>query len=298
MKVPAVIDHLIIPIRIVIVVALLYAVVQTVLFFVFGAGNNDDSDLNDLEMFSMPTEVSVDNIIDANLFGELPKEEIAPVIEETTLNLKLIGISYNEADPSQSRAFIVGRTKARAVNKGVGERVEGVEITDIFEDHVLLLRGGKKESLFVEQRQRLIAPVQETSFELELPGLADGLITQTDLVESEDTEDTLATTKTGWIRQYYDTYHKRIEEEPEEVLSELGVTPVDAESAAGYRLQDTMAERLGLRTGDILLSVNGHSVGNVQEDLTRFEEQLDAESLKLEIQRGETKITVNYKPSL
>ena len=144
MKVPAVIDHLIIPIRIVIVVAILYAVAQTVLFFVFGAGNKDDSDVNDLEMFTMPTEVSVDNIIDAHLFGELPKEEIAPVIEETTLNLKLIGISYNEADPSQSRAFIVGRTKARAEQRSVGERVEGVEITDIFEDHVLLLRGGKK----------------------------------------------------------------------------------------------------------------------------------------------------------
>lgn len=297
MKVPAAIDHLIIPIRIVIVVALLYAIGQTVWFFVFGAGNENDSDPSDLRVFNMPTEVSVDDIIDANLFGELPKEELAPIIEETTLNLRLVGISYNKADPSRSRAYIVGRTKAKAKRCSVGERVDGVEVSDIFEDHVLLLRGGKKESLYVEQREPLINTVKETSAVPELPSLADGLITQADLDGIEETEDATAAPESGWIRQYYNTYRNQIENEPDRVLNELGFTPVAEESAAGYRLNATMAERLGLRTGDILLSVNDYSVGNVQEDLAHFEEHLDAESLKLVVQRGETKITINYKPN-
>ena len=58
-----------------------------------------------------------------------------------------------------------------------------------------------------------------------------------------------------------------------------------------------MAERLGLLAGDILLSVNGHSVGNVEEDVARLEDHLEADSLELEIQREDTKITITYNPS-
>ena len=296
MKVPAAIDHLIIPIRLVILGGLLFAIYLAVRFFVWGTGN-EETDSEGQTEFSIPSTVSASKIIRANLFGELPKEEVEQVIEETTLNLKLIGISYNEADPALSRAYIVGRTKAKAVRCGVGQRVDGVEITDIFEDHVLLQRAGRKESLYVEQRQQFITPVEETTFVPEIPEFAEGLITQADLAGSEDGEDSTTTVSEGWVRQYYDTYRERIENEPEEVLNEMGMSPVAEETAAGYRLETVMAERLGLRTGDILLSVNGHSVGNVKEDLARLEDHLEVDSLELEIQRGDTKITVTYKPS-
>ncbi|MCY3542197.1 MAG: PDZ domain-containing protein [Gammaproteobacteria bacterium] len=296
MKVPAAIDHLIIPIRVLILAGLAYAVVLAVQFFFFGAGI-EETDLEDLTDFSPPSEVSVGSIIRANLFGELPKQEVAQVIEETTLNFKLIGISYNSENPAMSRAYIVGRTKAKAVRCGVGERVDGVEVTDIFEDHVLLQRSGRKESLYVEQREQLIDVAEQTTFAPETPDLPEGLIAQTELADSEDSEDSTATSPEGWVRQYFDTHRERIEKEPEAVLTEMGISPVAEESAAGYRLHESMAERLGLRTGDILLTVNGHRVGNVQDDLAQLTNQLDVESLKLEIQRGETKITLNYTPN-
>ncbi|MYF02419.1 MAG: hypothetical protein F4227_05480 [Gammaproteobacteria bacterium] len=75
------------------------------------------------------------------------------------------------------------------------------------------------------------------------------------------------------------------------------MSPVAEESAAGYRVEAVMAERLGLLAGDILLSVNGHSVGNVEEDVARLEDHLEADSLELEIQREDTKITITYNPS-
>ena len=175
MKVPAAVDHLIIPIRVLILGGLVWAIYLAVRFFIWGS-DVGQADLEGQEEFSIPSTVSVDKIIRANIFGELPEEEVAQVIEETTLNLKLIGISYNEADPAQSRAFIVGRTKARAVRCSVGSRVDGVEITDIFEDHVLLQRAGRKESLYVEQRQRLITPVAETTFIPENHDQTEGLI--------------------------------------------------------------------------------------------------------------------------
>ncbi len=296
MKVPAAIDHLIIPIRLLILGGLAFAIYLAVQFFVWGTGD-DDANSEGQEEFSIPSTVSVSKIIRANLFGELPKEEVEQVIEETTLNLKLLGISYNEADPTLSRAYIVGRTKARAVRCGVGQRVDGVEITDIFEDHVLLQRAGRKESLYVEQRIQFITPVEETTFVPEIPGLAEGLITQADLAGSEDTEDSTTNSPESWVRQYYDIYRERIEDDPTKVLNEMGMSPVAEESAAGYRLETVMAERLGLRAGDILHSVNGHSVGNVEEDLARLEDHLEVDSLELGIQRGDTQITVTYKPS-
>ena len=296
MKVPAAIDHLIIPIRVIILLGLGYAIYLAVLFFVFGS-EDDETDANSAPDFPMPSAVSVGTIIRANLFGELPKEEVEQVIEETTLNLKLLGISYSEADPALSRAYIVGRTKARAVRCAVGTRVDGVEITDIFEDHVLLQRAGRKESLYVEQRERFITPVEETTFVPEIPMLAEGFITQAELAGSEDTEESTTTSLEGWVRQYYDTHRERIENEPKEVLTEMGLSPVAEESAAGYRVEAVMADRLGLSAGDILLAVNGHSVGNVEEDLARLEDHLEADSLELEVQREDTKITLTYKPS-
>ena len=296
MKVPAAIDHLIIPIRVIILLGLAYAIYLAVLFFVFGS-EDDETDANSAPDFPMPSAVSVGTIIRANLFGELPKEEVEQVIEETTLNLKLLGISYSEADPALSRAYIVGRTKARAVRCAVGTRVDGVEITDIFEDHVLLQRAGRKESLYVEQREWYITPVEETTFMPEIPMLAEGLITQAELAGSEDTEESTSTSPEGWVRQYYDTHRERLENEPKEVLTEMGLSPVVEESAAGYRLEAVMADRLGLSAGDILLAVNGHSVGNVEEDLARLEDHLEADSLELEVQREDTKITLTYKPS-
>ncbi len=296
MKVPAAIDHLIIPIRVIIFLGLAYAIYLAVLFFVFGSGD-DETDANSAPDFPMPSAVSVGTIIRANLFGELPKEEVEQVIEETTLNLKLLGISFNEADPALSRAYIVGRTKARAVRCAVGTRVDGVEITDIFEDHVLLQRAGRKESLYVEQREQFITPVEETTFVPEIPKLAEGLITQAELAGSEDTEESTTTSPEGWVRRYYDTHREQIENEPKKVLTEMGLSPVAEESAAGYRLEVVMADRLGLSAGDILLAVNGHSVGNVEEDLARLEDHLEADSLELEVQREDTKITLTYKPS-
>lgn len=298
MKVPAVIDHLILPIRVILVLAVVYALVQTVLFFVFGQGVSRTTDTTDLQEFSMPSKVSARDIIDANLFGALPTETIEPEIVETTLNLKLVGISYYSTDPTKSRAFIVGRARAKPVSYSVGERVEGIaELTDILQDHVLLLRGGKKESLYVEARDELISRVEETSFVPELPSMAQGLITQTDLGEVVDTDPQSAAPQTGWIRQFYETNRVRIDEDADQFLNEMGVTAVAEDSAAGYRLDATVAERFGLRTGDVLVSINGNKVGKVQEDLAHVGDYLDADSLKLEIQRGETTITVNYRPN-
>lgn len=297
MKVPAVIDYLILPLRLVMVAGVLYALALTVRFFIFGIGD-DEVNPADLKEFDMPTEVSVEDIIAANLFGELPTVAVEPQIEETTLNLRLVGISYNAEDPPKSSAYIIGRSSQSPKRHAVGARVEGIaELTDIFADHVLLLRGGKKESLFFEEKAELISTVEESSFVPARPQVVDDLIAQGDLSDPVNEGDDPDATQAGWVRQYYETYRKRIEEKPNEFLDEIGITAVAEESASGYRLEATMAEHLGLRAGDVLLTVNGYKVGNVQEDLTRFGDHLDAESLKLEIQRGETKLTVNYKPS-
>ena len=239
MKIPAVVDRLIVPLYVVLVLALLYAIVQTVLFFVFGTGNQNDTDLSGLEEWDIPRQVSADDIINANLFGKLPEGSVEQVIEETTLNLRLVGISYNAEDPMLSRAYIIGRSKASAMRKGIGERIEGIaEITDIFEDHVLLMRGGKKESLFVEARARLISATDETSFIPEHPAQSENLIANAH-----------------------------------------------------------MAQPQGLRTGDILVSVNGFKIGLVQENIAYFVDHLIAESLELGAQLGETKTTLNHKPN-
>jgi general secretion pathway protein C len=94
-------------------------------------------------------------------------------------------------------------------------------------------------------------------------------------------------------------FRERLDVDPQGALAEVGVEPVADGSAAGYRIGDQVpAARLssvGLRPGDLILSVNGQAVGNVEQDRAQLQDIVDAGSARLEIQRGDRRFFVTTR---
>ena len=85
-------------------------------------------------------------------------------------------------------------------------------------------------------------------------------------------------------------YGNRFKNDPSQVLNELGVQPISASGAQGYRIGSASTAsgfaQVGLQPGDVVLSVNGQAVGNVQSDRQQIDSIRAQGSAKLEVQRG------------
>jgi len=86
-----------------------------------------------------------------------------------------------------------------------------------------------------------------------------------------------------------------IKDNPDAVLGEFGLK---AASGGGYLVgESTNADavrNLGLRPGDVVLSVNGQPLGNVQNDARLVDEVKASGEARVEIRRGSQTFTVNY----
>lgn len=293
-----------IPIRILLVLALLAAIANAIYFFGFAVNNKSDAANVDSSPSVVETRVRANDIIRAELFGAQDDEEVAKPIEETTLNLRLTGILFNAAEPELSFAIIKQGNRSAEKFK-VGDRIAGVaELTEIHEDRVIITRAGQQEWLAFEKRQPLFTPVEETSFlSPEIPtGIRaeESYITQQQLFEddespNEPTAGEASQTSVEWLLETLEKNTDRLQSDPDEVLEEWGLTQVSTELAKGYRLNETMASRVGLRAGDVVVAVNGQSIGNVVDDLTSFKEQLDSDSVEVEVRRGAETMLVKIK---
>jgi general secretion pathway protein C len=96
--------------------------------------------------------------------------------------------------------------------------------------------------------------------------------------------------QTGSTSEVLNRYKQQLEEDPQGTLSSLGVSPVAEGAAQGYRLgnlaQSPALSQTGLQPGDVVLSVNGMPVGNVQQDKQQLDNVLAQGAARLEIQRG------------
>ncbi len=285
------IDKLMIPVRVLIVLALAYSIAMTILFMFFGSNQDSDTDSGTVPPHQpMTPAITPADITSANLFGSLPEELEAP-LKETTLNLKLQGVFFNESNPAESSAVIVDRSNGKSTLYRTGERVGGVaEVSEIQSDRVILTRAGQRELLTFDPPADPIFELVRESSQIFTPDGTDGFLPQSALASADD--------ESSWLGQFYRNFGERLVNAPEEVFDEWGITPVSQNSAEGYHVSSVLAERtggLGLRSGDIVTSVNGHQVGDIAQDLSEFRRNLNTEELELEIQRGETTLKISLK---
>ena len=191
--------------------------------------------------------------------GDIPDvvRETAP---ETGLTLTLHGVFL--ATQAKTSSAILSEDGDSAELYRVGDELLGnAELVAVEPRRILLKRNGEVESL---------------SFEDE--GMAFGRVASS-RQRSEDSD--------ALLKQASEA----LEDNPEEAIASAGFRP--REDGPGYVYDGTNKQlsEMNLQPGDVIISINGRELGNVEEDRERLEQWMSSESLQLEIERGGTRFS-------
>ena len=275
-----------------------------------GISTNNDPDVS-----------SIDHVTSLNLFGDASRSQLNPTatvtesLEETRLNLELVGVFAASTDDSEDSAALISEKRGTAKLFRINERVPGnATLVEVFADSVVLERSGKRELLRFPTTKNNFTPQGEPGRTIIDPALSrsrtalqGSRITDASSnatrIERTAAEKPAATGRNAQqsVRQVIASYQGRLENDAEGTLAELGIKPISTEVAGGYRLGNLASHpalrQTGLQPGDILLSINNRAIGNVAEDRLEFENVLAQGSARLEIKRGSRNffITVSLK---
>ncbi len=245
------------------------------------------------------SDADIANILDANLFGVARPNAAGQAtasenLVETRLPLVLHGVFVAE-NPAESTA-ILARKGSPEVLYHIGDRVPGnATLVAVHLDHVLLERG--------RSRERLAFP--ETGAQLAKPSTAQQNLASPEATRGEGTPNSLAPHRGRLPRprsirpkvanpapaQVAQHYQAQLRNEPVKTLDELGLSPLPGDEPAGYRL-DRLARspylrQTGLQPGDVILSINGQPVGDVERDRLEIDNVFAQGAARLEVRRGQ-----------
>mgnify|MGYP001188257984 FL=1 len=303
------------------VLLIAWSLSESVQFFMFPPEEKFSRLPNGISTNNDPDVGSIDHVTALNLFGDASRSQLNPTatvtesLEETRLNLELVGVFAASTDDPEDSAALISEKRGTAKLFRINERVPGnATLVEVFADSVVLERSGKRELLRFPTTKNNFTPQGEPGRTIIDPALsrsrtalqgsritdASSNATRTELAAAEKPA-TAGRNAQQSVRQVIASYQGRLENDAEGTLAELGIKPISTDVAGGYRLGSLAShpalKQTGLQPGDILLSVNNRAIGNVAEDRLEFENVLAQGSARLEIKRGSRNffITVSLK---
>jgi|TARA_B110000008_G_C16943598_1_gene553505 general secretion pathway protein C len=225
-----------------------------------------------------------DSIADMHIFGdatvavvEVPKELDAPT---TRLRLALLGVMA--ASIAENSSAIIAPKGGAGKNYRIGDVVQGrTKLAAVQQDQVILDSNGKLEAL-----------------KFELAG-KQGIQQSSKPTPAQKRAQTRGTFKERFssIRTPADAVQllkDEVSNDPAGALRKMGLET--SGNGSGYKVSSSgsMLTQLGLRPGDIILSVNGQALGNLEDDQVLLEEVTNSGQARLEIQRGNGRFVVNH----
>ena len=232
-----------------------------------------------------------------HLFGEegakpvqqaAPKDVNAP---KTRLSLELQGV-FVAADENKSTAMISESRKESQLYH-IGDKVPGnASLAAVYPDRVLLNLNGKLEALYFPESRGATGlaasrsaatgprPTRSVSARTGRVGTVGGNPGQMGAMAGRGMPGA----------DQADAVVKALQEEigsnPDAVLGQFGLT---TNNGRGYKINDTgnpALVALGARPGDVILTVNGRSVGDPQSDVTLMQEVMETGCVKVGIERS------------
>jgi general secretion pathway protein C len=221
-----------------------------------------------------------------SLFGRARADAVAqaPVeAPDTRLNLTLRGILFN-TNESGARAIIASPGKPEKPYQVRDQVSPGVTIDRIFADRVILLREGQHETLRLPEN-RLAAAAQR-------PQAAARGATRRGAPAAAPRDSGTAAALGHYRRQLRDA--------PEQATQFLRAEPVNRDGGlAGFRISPGMDTRLfefaGLEEGDVVTSVNGIQLDQLDKGFEALEELGQANQLTLTVLRGGQQQTIQLQ---
>ena len=302
-----ILDRLVFPTRALIVFAIGAALAQSVYFFVFGP-QTLKSDVALVTSDTMQTTAAeIDKIISSNLFGreQSSVERLAP-IADTKLNMLLVSVLWNSDNPDESIAWIA-YANSDPKKYQIGDTVAGVAgLLEIQQTQVVLRRAGKPERLVLRVTEDWIQEVPNSGTartnnarqpaSMQSRSQADDTTTrllraaQDQSLRSHDGDPNRA-------ELIFESVKDRLDEDPVALLNEWGMVPVSQSDAEGYMVSSALVrkglDRVGIQAGDVLLSVNGSPIGDVERDRSELIDKMRGATARVEVQRGQRKFFIN-----
>ena len=263
------------------VLGIAYAAANSAHFFWAGPPANAPAPVAVQAPASERPAMAVEQVRALHLFGR-PRAKAAPApaenLQETKLSLTLVGVFVGQGTPSMA---LIARQGRPAESYAVGDRLPGnAKLAAVHADRVVIERDGVRELIRFDDQRQHFRPVANAGppprAAMRAPGTPPAAATSR-------AKDALA------------RHWEAIERDPAKLLRDLGVgTEAGAGVGKGYTLgalaEEPELSHTGLRSGDRLLSVNGHPLGDPEEDRLRLHEVVAQGSLRLEIQRGERRM--------
>lgn len=269
--------------------------------------------------------LSATQIAALNLFG-VPRADDANAAQriadapETRLQLALQGVFLAD-DPDASSVIVAERNRDGKLYR-IGDRLPGnAVLVEVLGDRIVLRRAGQLETLkfldaapggaYLADGAASAAPraAARGAARRSAAGTAGGITSApaggsvpgasgSGRRSAQRTAGTSGSANAS-MRDQLREFGERLNVDPTGTLAEFGVEPVAQGSAGGYRLgseipSSTLA-KVGLRPGDVVLSVNGQAVGIIQQDRAQLDSIMDAGSARLEIQRGDRRFFVTTR---
>ena len=193
-------------------------------------------------------QASLDEILRAGLFSSTPAGDL-PIAASTHRNLKLVGVLATNPQ-GRGWAIVNLNNKDHEVAATGAEFASGMVLHQVFPDHAVIRRQGNLERIDLAIAKPGESPaVPRFDLNVQQRGAGDYAFSRGEL--------------------------DRALRSPRQ-LSNLGALSVNAET--GVRIEQapsgSLAEKLGLRPGDIIGSVNGQRVAR-EDDLRRLYEQFN-----------------------
>jgi len=262
---------------------------------------------------------NVNWILAKNLFGEAGAAPAANNDDEPTvqtrLPLELQSVFVAEDTTANPSAAIVAQRGKPGLRYKVGENLPGnAKLIEVRTDRIILRRAGVKETLmFPKIKSQLVADATEPDETEGTDGTNDKQAPRANNTTrrpntgrsnggvSSGTDTDNEGSPSPAPDDVVDTYREKLSDDAAGTLNELGIESVDSSGAAGYRIAD-MAQspylrQTGLQSGDVILSVNGRPVGDIERDQLEIENIMAQGSARIEVQRGSRRffITASLK---
>ncbi len=210
-----------------------------------------------------------------HLFGKEGLKKVEQVSRPTVApktRLRLILKGVFTAEQGGESGAIVEEIGKPADYYRIGDTLPGnAVLEEVYSDRVLLRRNGQLETLAFEDAVEL----------------GQSRIAQSQVVEEESEADI------DTPEQFVEEATRRLTENPEQALRSVGLTQAE-DGGYVYQGNNPMLAGLNLQKGDVIRSVNGHTLGDIQKDKALMQTLYEQGSLEVEVVRDGASFYINY----
>jgi len=223
--------------------------------------------------------VDISHIVTARLFGTIPAAmEIAVANPETKLNLKLRGIYYAADNNMQSFAVIAETESKHHLYRQGATLSGGTVLQEIRPKEIILNRNGRYETLKLTSSPASTATTTPPSTTISNKISSDENLTPAQLLAN---------------------YQQQLRENPQKLLSLVRIEAVEQNGKfSGFRLSPgrdaTLLNRFNLKSGDILVAVNGTDLDSPLKGLGLIEQLGQTKQLNLTVLRNGQPLSLSF----